>query len=217
MKNTLTALLIILLVGLAVPARGTEDGPVRIAVRVFKVPAEQSFQGDLPDGRGGKISLQASGNIISGFPDGTVFISTELARNASESAVGQTIGERAAFGWGYLSAGKVQVRELKSLEFSLEKGRPAAESRFEERLGEGRALDYDVGVDLISAGQGETLVRLRFDAGWSATGGTLGVGVSERVISAVAAIPESKLLLVGAPADKAVYFLAVCVASRGKQ
>lgn len=217
MKNTLTALLIAILIGLAIPVRGTDDGPVRITVRVFKVPAEQSFQGDLPDGRGGKISLQASGNIISGFPDGTVFISTELARNASESAVGRTIGERAAFGWGYLSAGKVQVRELKSLDFSLEKGRPVAESSFEESLGERRSLDYKVGVELISAGQGETLVRLRFDAGWSATGGSMGVGFSENVISAVAAIPESKLLLVGAPGDKAVYFLALCFRSKGTE
>jgi len=217
MKNTLTALLIILIVGLAVPAQGTEDGPVQIAVRVFKIPAEQSFRGDLPDGRGGKISLQASGNIISGFPDGTVFLHTELARNAADSTIGRTIGERVAFGWVYPVAGKVEVRELKSLEFSLEKGRPVAEASFEESLGEGRSLDYDVRLELISAGQGETLVRLRFDAGWSATGGTLGVGVSEKVISAVATIPESKLLLVGAPANKAVYFLAVCVVSRGKR
>jgi len=211
MKNILVAFLIIFLVGLSVPARGTEDSPVRITVRVFKVPAQQSFQGDLPDGRGGKISLQASGNIISGFPDGTVFISTELARNASESAIGQTIGERAAFGWGYLSAGKVQVRELKSLDFTLEKGQPSAEAAFEERLGEGRSRDYEVRVGLVSTGQGETLVRLRFDAGWSATGGSMGVGFSGSVLSAVTAIPESKLLLIGAPGDKAVYFLAVCI------
>jgi hypothetical protein len=214
MKNTLTTLLIILLVGLAIPARGTEDGPVRVTIRVFKVPAEQSFLASLPDGRGGKISLQASGNIISGFPDGTVFISTELARNATESAVGRTIGERAAFGWAYLSAGKVQVRELKSLDLSLEKGHPSAESRFEESQGEGRASNYEVRIELISAARGEAVVRLRFDAGWSAMGGSMGVGFSESVISTVAAIPESKLLLVGAPGDKAVYFLAVCVSSK---
>jgi hypothetical protein len=215
MKTTLTTLLVILLVGLAIPARGTEDGPVRITVRVFKIPAEQSFQGDLPDGRGGKISVRASGNIISGFPDGTVILPTELARNASESTVGLTIGERVAFGWGYLAAGKVQVRELKSLDLSLEKGQPSAEARFEESLGEGRASNYEVRIELISAARGEAVVRLRFDAGWSATGGSIGVGFSESVISTVAAIPESKLLLVGAPGDKAVYFLAVCVASKG--
>jgi hypothetical protein len=216
MKSTLTALLVILIVSLAVPARGTEEGPVRLAVRVFKIPAEQDFRGDLPDGRGGKISLHVTGNIISGFPDGTLFLSTELARNAEDSTIGRTIGERVAFGWAYPVAGKVEVRELKSLEFSLEKGRPVAESSFEESLGEGRSSDYDVRVELVSTLRGEAVVRLRFDAGWSATGGTLGVGYSERVISAIAAIPESKLLLVGAPADKAVYFLAVCVATRGK-
>jgi len=34
------------------------------------------------------------------------------------------------------------------------------------------------------------------------------------VISVVAEVPESRLLLVGAPGDKAVYFLTVCVVSR---
>jgi hypothetical protein len=217
MKNTLTTLLIILLVGLAIPARGTEEGPVRITLRVFRVPAEQSFQGERPDGRGGKIYLQASGNIISGFPDGTVFLPTELAPNASESTVGRTISERVAFGWGYLSAGKVQVRELKSLDLTLEKGQPSAGAKFEERLGEGLAANYDVRVELISATRGEAVVRLRFDAGWSATGGPLGVGFSNSVISAVTAIPESKLLLVGAPGDKAVYFLALCFRPKGTE
>ncbi|MCX6568211.1 MAG: hypothetical protein NT147_04055 [Candidatus Aminicenantes bacterium] len=187
MKNTLVAFLVIFLVGLSVPARGTEDGPVRIAIRIFKIPAEQSIQGDRPDGRGGKISLQTSGNVISGFPDGTVFLPTELARNASESTVGRTIGERVAFGWGDLVAGKVQVRELKSLDFTLEKGQPSAEAEFEERLGEGRASNYEVRVELVSAARGEAVIRIRFDAGWSATGGSLGVGFSESVISAVAA------------------------------
>jgi len=212
MKNMLTALLVALLVGLAVPALGTEEGPVRITVRIFKIPGEQSLEGALPDGRGGKISLRASGNIISGFPRGTILIPTELARNASDSAVGRTIGEHVAFGWANLAAEKIQVRELKTFDFTLEKGRPGAGSRFEESLGEGRALDYDVRVELISAGPGETLIRLRFDVGWSASGGSIGVGFSESVISTVAAVPESRLLFVGAPGDRAVYFVAVCVA-----
>jgi hypothetical protein len=215
MKNTLISLLVAILIGLAIPVLGTDDGPVQMTVRVFKIPAEQSVQGERPDGRGGKISLQASGNIISGFPDGIVFLLTELAQNASESTVERTIGEHVAFGWADLFTGKVQVRELKSLDFTLEKGQPSAEAKFEERLGEGRASNYEVRVELISAARGEAVVRLRFDAGWSATGGSLGVGFSESVLSAVTAIPESKLLLVGAPGDKAVYFLALCFRSRG--
>jgi len=217
MKNTLTALLVTILIGFAIPVLGTDDGPVRITVRVFKIPAEQNLRGETPDGRGGKIFLQASGNIISGFPDGTVFMPTDLARNASESTVGRTIGERIAFGWGYLVTGKVQVLELKSIDFTLEKGQPSAEAKFEERLGEGRASNYDVRAELVSTSRGEAVVRLRFDAGWSATGGSLGVGFSESVISVVTAIPESKLLLVGAPGDKAVYFLALCFRSKGTE
>jgi hypothetical protein len=214
MKIILTALLTVLLIGLAVPALDIEEGPVRIAVRIFKIPAEQSFRGEMPDGRGGKISMHATGNINSVFPDGTLFLPTELAWNASDSAIGRAISERAGFGCGNIAPGKIQVRELKSLEFSLEKSGPGAGARFEETLGEGRALDYNIGVELLPDGQGEALVRIRFDAGWSASGGSIGAGFSESVISTVAAVPESRLLLVGAPGDKAVYFVAVCVMSK---
>jgi hypothetical protein len=187
---------------------------VRLAVRIFRIPADQTFRIERPDGRGGTLSLQASGNIASGFPRGTVIVPTELARNAADATVGRAIGENIVMGCGDLRALDFQAHELKACEFDLLKGRPAQEARFQESRGEGRSADYDLDAEILSDYPGKVLVRLRLDVGSSWQAGTLAGGITGRVISAVAEVPESRLLLIGAPGDKAVYFLAVCVVPR---
>jgi hypothetical protein len=214
MNHVLSALLAILLVGLPSSVRAEGNAPVQLAVRIFQIPAEQSFRVERPDGRGGVLSLQASGNIASGFPQGTVIVPTELARNASDSTIGRTIGERIAFGCGDLRALDFQVRELKAFDLSLVKGRPAQEARFQESRGEGRMADYELSTEILSDDPGKVLVRLRFDVGSSWQAGALAGGITGRVISLVAEVTESRLLLVGAPGDKSVYLLAVCVLPR---
>jgi hypothetical protein len=214
MKNTLTALLAVFLLGSPASARAEENAPVRLAVRIFQIPADQTFRIERPDGRGGTLSLQASGNIASGFPRGTVIVPTELARNAADSTVGRAIGENIVMGCGDLRAFDFRVHELKAFEFDLVKGRPSQEARFQESRGEGRSADYDLRAEILSDEPGKVLVRLQLDVGSSWQAGTLGGGITGRVISAVAEVPESRLLLVGAPDDKAVYFLAVSVVPR---
>jgi hypothetical protein len=214
MKNALTALLAIFLLGLPASARATGHEPVRLAVRVFQIPADQSFRIERPDGRGGTLSLQACGNIASGFPRGTVIVPTELARNAADSTVGRAIGENIVMGFGDLRALDFQAHELKAFEFNLMTGRPAQEARFQESRGEGRSSDYDLSAEVLTVESGKVLVRLQLDVGSSWQAGTLAGGLTGQVISAVVEVPESRLLLVGAPGDKAVYFLAVCVAPR---
>jgi hypothetical protein len=213
MKRIAAVLGAVLITGFAA-GLGAEDGTVRLSVRVIRIPAEQSFQAEVPDGRGGTVSLQVSGNIASGFPKGTVIIPTELAWNASEAIIGRTIGERVGFRCGGLDAEKVRVQEVGSRDLSFSKGDPARSARFEESLGEGRSTDCEVRAELVSTGQGMAVVRLRLDVGWSAQAGSLGVGMSEDVISTVTEVPESRLLLVGAPSGMAVYVLAVCVQPR---
>jgi hypothetical protein len=190
------------------------DGSFRLSVRVIRIPAEQSFKAEVPDGRGGRVSLQVSGNVASGFPKGTVIIPTELAWNASESIIGRTIGEHVGFRCGGLDAERIRIHEVGAQDLFFSKGAPAQSARFEESLGEGRRTDCEVRAEVLSAGQGKAVVRLRLDVGWSAQAGSLGVGMSEDVISTVTEVPESRLLLVGAPAEKAVYVLAVCVQPR---
>jgi len=215
MKRALIAILALGLISAgASVARADGAGPLRLAVRVFQIPAEQSFRIERPDGRGGTLEIHASGNVTANFPQGTVFIPTELAWNASESAIAGAIGRRVPFGSGDLAAGHVTVRELGSFDLDLDEKHPAEETRFEESRGEGRSADYRLLVEALSGGPGKPLVRLSFDAGSSWTAGSMAGGMSGRVIAAVAEAPESKLLLIGAPGDKAVYVLAVCALPR---
>lgn len=204
----------VLAVGLAASAFAGGDGPVRLSVRIFQVPAEQSFEAARPDGHGGVFTLRASGDVTAGFPRGTVFIPTELAGNASDSAIGGAMGRSVAFGWSDVVADHVQIRELKSLEILLDSAHPSEEARFEESRREGRTDNYELRVERLPGGPDKPLVRLRFWAGWRTQAGRLGVGLSSDVITAVAEVPDSKLLLIGAPGEKAVYILAVCAQPR---
>jgi hypothetical protein len=145
---------------------------------------------------------------------GTVFIPTELARTASEPTIGEAISQSVAFGCGDLNADHVRIRELKSFDITLDATRPAAEARFGESRGEGRAADYELQVEILSGGPEKLLVRIRFFAGSSWTGGSISGGMSRDVIATVTEVPESKLLLIGAPGDEAVYVLAVCALPR---
>jgi hypothetical protein len=214
MNKISAAFMAILLVGLTAAAHAGADGMVRLSVRIFQIPAEQSFEVERPDGRGGTLTLQVSGDIAALFPRGTVFVPTELAKNASESAIGGAISRSLAFGCGDLAADRVNVRELKSFEIALDAAHPSEEDRFEESREEGRADDYEVRVERLPGSPEKPLVRLRFFAGHSWQAGSLAGGISEHVISTVAEVPDSKLLLIGAPGDKAVYVLAVCALPR---
>ncbi len=206
--------LTIFLVGLAASASAPADGPVRLSVRIFQIPAEQSFEVRRPDGNGGAFTLRVSGNVAGRFPRGTVFVPTELAWNASESTIGAELGRSVAFGCGDLPADHLEVRELKALDLRLDAGHPSEAARFEENRREGRTDNYEIRIERLSGEAGGLLLRLRLFAGWSARAGSLGVGMSSDVISTVAEVPEGKLLLIGAPGEKAVYVLAVCAERR---
>jgi hypothetical protein len=213
MNKMPAAFMIILLVSLAAAAPAA-DGPVRLTVRIFQIPAEQNFEVERPDGRGGIFAIRASGDVTTRFPRGTVFIPTELAGTASESAVGRVMARSVAFGWEPVVADHVRIRELKSVDIRLDPAHPSEDIRFEEGRREGLTDHYELRVERLTGSPERPLVRFRLFAGWSAQAGSLGVGLSAGVISAVAEVPESKLLLVGAPGEKAVYVLAVCALPR---
>lgn len=215
-KKELAGILIAGLVTLGVvsPLAAAQD--FKLTVRVFRIPREQNFEAVFLDGKGTAVPFQAYGDVTGAFPRATVFFQTELAANASGGAVAASILDRVGFGNGGIITRRVQIDELKSLDLELGKGHPDAGARFEESRGEGRSSDYEVRAEFLSSANGKVLVRLRFDAGWSALGGTIGVGMSEDVISAPVELSESKLFLIGAPSSKmggsssgAVYWLAV--------
>jgi hypothetical protein len=214
MKNAPAVMLAVLLIVASVSASGGQDSPLRLAVRVFRIPAEQSFEVERPDWRGGTCTLRVSGDIAARFPQGTVFVPTELAANASESAIGGAIGRSVAFGCAGLPAERIEARELKSFDISLNAAHPSEEARFEEKRGEGQSDDYELRVERLPSGPGKPFVRFTFFAGSSWRAGSLAGGLTRDVIATVAEVPESKLLLIGAPGEKAVYFLAVCAGPR---
>ncbi len=220
MKKTHQLVIGIVLAGIAAfgpaAAGAAADKDVKLAVRVFRVPSQQSFEAVFLNGQGRPVTFQASGDVTSAFPRATLFFETELAANASVDAVREAIADRVSFAGSGISIRKVRIDELKALELELGKDHPKAEARFEESRGEGRSLNYEVRTDLVLAEKGKVLVRIRFDAGWSAQGGRLGVGMSEDVISAPFEVPESKLLLIGGSASGTVYWLAVAVTGPAK-
>jgi len=193
----------------AAPCTSAADRNARLVVRVFRIPGEQSLETLVPDGRGGTVKLQGYGDVTAAFPRATLFFPTELAASASKGAVAEAILDRVVFGIGGMAAKTVHVEEVKSLELVFDKDHPSAETRFEESRGEGRTSDYSVQAEFLSSGNGKILVRLRFFAGWSARGGSIGAGMSWGVVSAPFEIPESKLFLIGGKAEGAVYWLAV--------
>jgi hypothetical protein len=216
-RRALTGIMIagLVAIGLASPLAAAGRN-VKLVVRVFRVPNPQSFDAMFLDGQGKLVPFQGSGDVTSSFPRATVFFTTELAANASEGAVAGAILDRVSFGSGGMSIRKLRVQELKAFEFEIGPDSPKAEARFEESRGEGRTSDYEVRVEFLSSGEGKAVVRLRFDAGWSARGGSLGMSMSEDVISAPFEIPESKLLLIGVAASGTVYWLAVSAAGPAK-
>ncbi len=184
--------------------------PTKIVVRVFQIPREQSFDILIPTGKNQTVSLQSYGDVTANFPRATVFIPTELSVAASEAAIGEVIGDRIAFGNGPLAACHVRIQEMKSLSLEIGGEKPGAEARFEQKEGERRTSDYEIRVEPVSADKNGTIVQLRFDAGWSAQAGLLGVGMMGDVIDQPILVPASKLLLIGAPWQGAVYWLAIC-------
>ena len=202
--------------GLVPPIAAVSARDFKLTVRVFRIPREQNFEAVLLDGKGGAVPFQAHGDVTGDFPRATVFFQTELATNASGEAVAAAILDRVVFGNGGITTRRIQIDELKAMDLELGRSTPGAGTRFEESRGEGRSSDYEVRAEFLSSANGKVLVRLRFDAGWSARGGSLGVGMSEAVISAPVELSESKLFLIGAPSSKmggsssgAVYWLAV--------
>jgi hypothetical protein len=221
MKSTRKALAGIMIAGLvafglASPIAATTTQDFKLTVRVFRIPREQNFEAVLLDGKGTAVQCQAHGDVTGGFPRATVFFQTELAANAAGEAVAAAILDRVGFGNGAITSRRIQIDELKTMDLELGRSTPGAGTRFEESRGEGRSSNYEVRAEFLSSANGKVLVRLRFDAGWSAQAGSLGVGMSEDVISAPVELSESKLFLIGAPSSKiggsssgAVYWLAV--------
>ena len=209
MRSLKFVAVLVLVLGLAAAVSAGAPHPSKLVVRVFEIPREQSFDILLPTGKNQTVSLQSYGDVTANFPQGTVIIPTELSSAASEAAIGEVIGHRIGFNIGPVVVRNMQIREVKSLDLEIGREKPNAEARFEEKVGEGRTSDYEVRAEFVSAAEIGTIIRLKFDAGWSAQAGRLGVGMGGNVFDLPVLVPASKLLLIGARWQGTVYWLAV--------
>ena len=214
-SGSIPVMVVLLLLSAFASLPAAETPGVKLSVRVFRVPKEQSFESALLDGKGRTVPFQVRGDVTASFPRALVFFSTELAATASEGAIADAILDRVPVWSGAMAVRSLRLDELRSLDLALAKDEPEAQVDFEEDRGGGRTGRYAVRAEFLSSEEGRVFVRLRFDAGWSAEAGHLGVGISEGVVSAPFELPESRLFLIGGRSEGAVYWLAVCAVPRG--
>ena len=95
---------------------------------------------------------------------------------------------------------------------------PSAQSRVEEKRGESRSDDIELQASWKSAAGERTRARIAVSAGWSSSGGRLGVGVSGWVFDRTIDVPDDKLELIGFRSidQKTVLWLAVSAAPVAK-
>jgi hypothetical protein len=190
------------------PLAAQGGGNFQLVIRIFRIPKQQSFEAVVLNGQGRSTAFQACGDVTSAFPRAAVFFRTELAANASARAIADAILDRVAVAGG-IAIKTLCMDELKTFVLDFDREHPRAEGRFEEGRAEGRMSNYRVLAELLPTVHDKLALWLRFDAGWSAQAGSLGVSMSEDVISAPFEVPDSKLLLIGHAAADTIYWLAV--------
>jgi len=158
------------------------------------------------------------GEVTANFPRGVVFLETDLAANATDSAVARLIQDKVMFGRGVFIPKAVRVDEMEALRLRLDGGSPSARSRFEDEKGERRGDDYEIQAEWKSIGDAEPRVRVKMSAGWSAGGGSMMAGFSGDIFDRIVDVPEAKLLLIGFRSidKKTVLWLGVCAVPREK-
>lgn len=192
------------------------DCDLDVYIRVFKIPRIQNWEEKLSDGNGGITNVRVDGDLTALFPDGVVFLQTELAHNASDSAVIQAIRDRVSFGRGNIKATRISVEDLKEVHLQFNKSHSSEEVRFKKEISSHHWENYRLWVGVKSVEEDEIIMKIRFDSGWSSFGGRLGTGIIGTIFNQTIALSEHKILLIGFPShDKGprgtVFWLAISV------
>jgi hypothetical protein len=217
-KHSMPAVLVLALFALAAAAAAAAERTKDVVIRVFRIPAEQQVEIRWPVREGEAAMLTTHGEMTANFPNGLVILDTELSASASESAVGQVIQERVVFGRGALIPQSVRVEEIPMLRLRLTSAVPSAQSRVEEKRGESRGDDIELQASWKSAAGEPARTRVVVSAGWSSSGGRLGVGISGWIFDRTIDVPDDKLELIGFRSldRKTVLWLAVSAAPVAK-
>lgn len=192
------------------------DCDLDVYIRVFKIPRIQNWETKLSDKKVGITTIKVEGDLTAVFPDGVVFLQTELAHTASDSAVIQVIRDRIFFGGNNVKDTRTSIEDLKNVHLWLEKSRSPKEIRFEKEIYPQSQENYRIVASVKSVEIDEIIMKIRFDSGWSTFGGSMGVGMTSTIFNQTVALPEHKILLIGFPShDKGprgtVFWLAISV------
>jgi hypothetical protein len=207
---------IVLLMSLFVPFAAPLDGELDVYIRVYKIPRIQYWAMELLGKNGEVTNVRVDGDLTAVFPDGVVFLQTDLSPMASNSAITQVIKERIFFGGNNFKATRIRVEDLKKVQLRFDESHSSEEVRFEKEISSHSKEDYRILADVKSVEEDGIIMKVRFDSGRSSFGGGIGGGIIRTVLNQSIILPEHKILLIGFPShDKGprgtVFWLACSV------
>jgi hypothetical protein len=208
---------ILFLAFISIAPLSAAERAVNLTVRIFQVPRMESWDVATPGICSDKASLTCRGDSTRAFPDGDLYLATQLAERADSGAITDEIMSRVIFGNGDFRAKSVSILEIGKFEAKLTPAKPTAQIELERDRTEYSSKEYGIEASLRPGDDSDILIKLRFDAGWSSWGGRLGTSLSSILFSKIVVISEDqegKLLLVGFPSHDegprgTIYWLAI--------
>lgn len=205
---------IVLLMSLFVPFAAPLDGTLDVYIRVYKIPRIQDWAMELPGDNGETTSVRVDGDLTAVFPDGIVYLQTDLSPKASTSAIAKVIKERIFFGGNNFKATRVRIEDLKKVQWRFDELHPSEEVRFDKEISSRHRENYRICASVKSMEEDEIIMNISFDSGRSSSGGRLGVTIGGTIFNQSIILPEHKILLIGFPShDKGprgtVFWLAI--------
>jgi len=192
------------------------DCELDVYIRVYKIPRIQYWAMELPGDNGETTLVRVDGDLTAVFPDGVVFLQTDLSPMASNSAITKVIKERIFFGGNNFKATRIRVEDLKKVQLRFDESHSSEEVRFEKEISSHSKEDYRILANVKSVEEDGIIMKVRFDSGRSSFGGGIGGGIIRTVFNQSIILPEHKILLIGFPShDKGprgtVFWLAISV------
>jgi hypothetical protein len=196
------------------PVAASFEHDLDVYIRVYKIPRIQYWAMELPGDNGEITAVRVDGDLTAVFPDGIVFLQTDLSPMASNSAITQVIKDRIYFGGNNFKATRIRIEDLKKVQLRFDKSHSSEEIRFDKEISSHSRENYRLRISVKSVEEDETIMNISFDSGWSSFGGRLGTSIIGTIFEQTIALSEHKILLIGFPShDKgargAVFWLAI--------
>jgi len=207
---------IVILMSSIAPVAAPLEHDLDVYIRVYKIPRVQNWELKIPGGNGDITRVRVEGDLTAVFPNGIVFLQTDLSPMASDSAVAQAIRDRVYFGRDNIKATRISVEDLKKVHLRFNSSHSSEEIRFDKEISSHSKEKYGLRTSVKSVEEDEIIMNISFDSGWSSFGVRLGTGFIGTIFEQTIALSENKILLIGFPShDKGprgtVFWLAVSV------